>query len=132
MRRKFFHAIMQQVGAPTAGYRALADLVQRQLVSTILTTNFDGLIEKAFTDRAPHIRSVITINKSRGDLNAFKPQNHPQIVYLHGSFDTYCDKNTIDETQELDKEPFVDEWAKRFREVQSRRFLVCQAPGRYP
>lgn len=117
MRRKFFNGVMQQGGAPTAGHKALADLVQRQLVSTILTTNFDGLIERALEDRAPHIRSVVTINKSRGDLVVFKPQNHPQVVYLHGSFDTYCDKNTIDETRELDK-----------RLVQKLRALTPYAP----
>ena len=46
-RRDFFLDLLNMRREPSAGYRALADLVSKGFVQTILTTNFDELAWEA-------------------------------------------------------------------------------------
>ncbi len=102
VRRMFFSSMVSRAKGPTDGHFAIADMVQRQLVRTILTTNFDSLIEDALKTRQPHIKEVVVLNKAEGDLAAFSPYNMAQVVYLHGAFEYYRDRNSIDETKRMD------------------------------
>lgn len=102
VRRSFFQAMMARAKGPTDGHHALAALVQRQLLHTVLTTNFDPFIEDVLRAQKPHIKHVAVVNKSGDDLAAFSPHNKAQVVYLHGAFEYYRDRNTIDETRRLD------------------------------
>lgn len=103
VRKAFFATIMSRTSGPTEGHEALADLVQRQLLQTVLTTNFDSLIEDALRARQPQIKSIVAINKSVGDIAAFSPYNRAQVVYLHGAFEYYRDRNSIKETSRMDE-----------------------------
>lgn len=102
VRRAFFQSMMGRAKGPTDGHRALAAIVQRQLVGTILTTNFDPFIEDALKACRPHIKDVVTVNRASGDIAAFSPHNLAQVVYLHGAYEYYRDRNSITETQRLD------------------------------
>jgi hypothetical protein len=101
-RKDFFASIISRASGPTGGHEALADLVQRQLVQTVLTTNFDSLIEDALRARQPQIRSIVSVNKAVGDMAAFSPYNKAQVIYLHGAFEYYRDRNSIKETQRME------------------------------
>lgn len=103
VRKAFFATMMSRATGPTEGHHALADLVQRQLLQTVLTTNFDSLIEDALKARQPQIKEVVAINKSAGDFAAFLPYNRAQVVYLHGAYEYYRDRNSIEETKRMDK-----------------------------
>lgn len=102
VRKAFFSMTMSRATRPTEGHQALADLVQRQLVHTILTPNFDPLIEDALRARQPQIKEVVAVNKAAGDMAAFSPHNKAQVVYLHGAFEYYRDRNSIEETKRMD------------------------------
>jgi SIR2-like domain len=101
-RRSFFQRIISDHPRPTAGYRSAAQLCRRHLISHFLTTNFDTLLETALRAEAPHIREVTTVNKTPGDLEAFSPNRKAQVIYLHGSVETYSDKSLRSETLNLD------------------------------
>lgn len=101
-RRAFFDQVLSRARPPTAGYQAVALLMQRELVHTILTTNFDSLMEEALRSLARHSRSITTINRVKGDAVNFAPYKQNQIVYLHGAVEFYTDRNTIEETERLD------------------------------
>lgn len=105
-RREFFRRMVVRAPGPGLGYRSLASLCRRGLVRTVLTTNFDTLAEDAFKDEVPHIKEVVAINRSEGDLVQFSPHRRAQIIYLHGAVETYRDQNSEDETQRL-YEPLV-------------------------
>lgn len=45
---------------------------------------------------------MTTVNKTSGDLEAFSPNRKAQVVYLHGSVETYSDKSLRAETLDLD------------------------------
>ena len=101
-RRSFFQRIISDHERPSAGYRALAQLCRRHLIAHFFTTNFDTLLETALRSEAPHIREVTTVNKTPADLEAFSPNRKAQVIYLHGSIETYSDKSLRDETLNLD------------------------------
>jgi len=103
IRKAFFSTVMSRATGPTEGHQALADLVQRQLLHTILTTNFDPLIEDALHARQPQIKEIVAINKAAGDIAAFSPHNKAQVIYLHGAFEYYRDRNSINETKRMDE-----------------------------
>jgi len=103
-RRLFFDQMLSRGRKPSVGYQALAKLMQRQLIHTVLTTNFDSLIEDSVRAIAPHSRSIAVLNKIKGDLVNFNPVNSNQIIYLHGAVEFYTDSNTIEETATLNPE----------------------------
>jgi hypothetical protein len=84
------------------GYKALADVVHRQLCWTVLTTNFDTLIADSFRNNQPYIKGIVEINKTASELVAYDDNNRCQIVYLHGAVEYYTDRIVAEETQQLD------------------------------
>ena len=100
-RREFFRRMVARAPMPGPGYRSLANLCRRGLVHTILTTNFDTLVEDALRAEVPHIKEVIAINRAEGDLVQFSPHRRAQVVYLHGAVETYRDQNSEEETKRL-------------------------------
>lgn len=100
-RREFFQRILQPCVPPSKGYTALAKLLSRRLILTVLTTNFDSLIKRTIDQTAAihHVDEIITA----GDYTLFATSpRYPQIVYLHGSINHYTDRNILRETQQLD------------------------------
>ncbi|MER8671379.1 SIR2 family protein [Mesorhizobium sp. M1156] len=86
------------------GYRRLAELVVKGLVSTILTTNFDTCLPAALGALRHHIGHIAEVNRQSGDLNEFSLYARAQIVWLHGRAEQYSDKNLVEEVQQLDPE----------------------------
>ncbi len=72
------------VRVPTAAHRAIAELVRRQYVRVILTTNFDRLIEQALEERAVSFDVIDSVDALRGA----RPlgQSPAVLVKLHGDY----------------------------------------------
>ena len=88
----------------SSGYRALTQMVLRRLCSTIMTTNFDEVLKDALSEFKTHLRDIVEVNCTRGDLVRFHSRNPCQIIYLHGSVDYYTDCNIDDEIQKLNED----------------------------
>ena len=92
-RKQAILELMRPTAGLSGGYRALADLVMRGLLRTILTTNFDPCIPDALKERQPHIRHIHEVNRWPGDYDQFNVFSKCQIVWLHGRAEQYSDKN---------------------------------------
>lgn len=77
----------------SSGYRRLADLVDRGLVRTILTTNFDDCLRIALSERYKTLRRFAEINRMPGDIAEIDVDNRAQIVWLHGRLEQFSDLN---------------------------------------
>jgi len=108
-RREFFEELIHSSQGPSEGYDALARMMVRRLVGSVLTTNFDGLIVESLHKQTPKPPSVVEI-KTPDDRIRFGSSNDFQIVHLHGSVEHYRDQNLREETERLD-----DKLAKRVR-----------------
>lgn len=102
-RREFFRTTLSNHGRISDGYRAFVRLLHQRSVRTVLTTNFDDLIEQAKTaERVPHHLEVI---RTRADLVKFSTNPaDPQLVYLHGSVDHYSEQALETELEKIDEE----------------------------
>ena len=87
--RELFGSLMTEAkGAINWAHLCLGELVRREYVSTVLTTNFDQLV--LYLVRAVSCPwSAMASNRSR---IAGAPR-HPQLVELHGSRHTYLLRN---------------------------------------
>ncbi len=101
-RRRALLELTALKGEIGEGYRSLAELVLRGLVSTVLTTNFDICLPKALNDKRPHIRHVAEVNRGPDDFNEFSLYARAQIIWLHGKAEQYTDRNLVEETRTLD------------------------------
>ena len=98
-RKEFFLEILNTQVQPSEGYEYLVELMVRNLVRTVLTTNFDTiLLDLCRASRRLHHVDVI---QTASDLTTIStsPQR-PQLIYLHGSIPHYTDKNTLAEINE--------------------------------
>lgn len=96
-RREFFLKLLGQRTQPSKGYVALADLVFKGWVKTILTTNFEELaFEACRATPMPWIQIVRT--PSEAGLISTAPA-YPQVIHLHGSVEHYTDQNIESETR---------------------------------
>jgi len=100
-RSDFFLKLITPGVAPSKGYLALVDLMARNIVQTVLTTNFDrALLDAQEVQRRPHFINVI---KTPSDYTKFSTSpSYPQLVYLHGSVEHYTDRNLLEEIQHLE------------------------------
>lgn len=73
------------------GYKRLAELVEKDVLKTILTTNFDECLPVAFRETDPLSRPA-EINRWPGDVQEFR-RDARQIVWLHGRIEQYSDQN---------------------------------------
>jgi hypothetical protein len=90
----------EKLKTPTAGHRALAELVAAGYVRVVITTNFDRLIERAASEAGVEAQ-VLT---GEADLRAMLPIQHTKctIVKLHGD---YQKANLLNVEDELDQYP---------------------------
>ncbi len=101
-RRHFFLEILNTQVEPGEGYKYLAELMARKHVRTILTTNFDRILQELRrVNRRIHYVDIIQTPSEYRKLST--SPRYTQIVYLHGSVENYNDKNTLAETSHLDE-----------------------------
>ena len=100
-RKEFFLDILNTQVPPSSGYECMAELMARNYIRTVLTTNFDAiLLDLCQANPRPHHVDVIQTTSDYTKLST-SPQ-YPQIIYLHGSIENYNDKNSLAETAHLD------------------------------
>lgn len=102
-KRFFLENILGGNIQPSQGYEDVCNLVSRRLISTILTTNFDNVIQVQ-SAKHPAIQRLEVIKTPADFTNLSTSPSSPQLVYLHGSVEHYTDQNTICETEELNHE----------------------------
>jgi hypothetical protein len=102
-RKEFFLRLLRPGVPPSLGYERLVDLMAKQVIKTVLSTNFDEVLpDLCRTRSSPHYVEII---KTPADYTKFTTfPRYPQIIYLHGSVEHYNDKNLLDEVQRLDEE----------------------------
>jgi SIR2-like domain len=99
LRRKFLLRLFGQAGEPTLGHRHLAAMMRRRVVHTVLTTNFDDLIQTAHGSGGP----IIRVSKpDEYQLISTAPE-YPQVIYVHGRAEDYRDRNLPQEVDHLDQ-----------------------------
>jgi len=103
-RRSVLLDLIEPIGPIGEGYHSLANLVMRGLASTVMTTNFDPCLPRAFAQKHPHIRQFSEVNRGPSDYNEFDLFGRAQIVWLHGKAEQYTDRNLIGETDKLEDE----------------------------
>jgi len=86
--------------APTVAHKAIADLVSSGHIRTIITTNFDRLLETAIEERC----ITPTIISSVDDLEGALPLIHSgcTVIKLHGDYLDTRIKNSPEELSEYD------------------------------
>lgn len=98
-RMQFFVERVRAAPRPSEGYVALADLIAKGWFRTILTTNFDDLIEQACRANP---RALLTTVRSPAEANNITTApRYAQLVFLHGTVEHYTDLNLTSETQHL-------------------------------
>lgn len=85
------------------GYKRLAELVMRGLITTIMTTNFDTCLPAALAEVRPHLGHIAEVNRHPGDLKEFSLFQKAQIVWLHGKAEQYSDRNANEELGSFDQ-----------------------------
>jgi NAD-dependent SIR2 family protein deacetylase len=104
-RMQFFLERVRAAPAPSVGYEALAGLIAKGWVRSVLTTNFDDLVERACVANP---QALVTTIRSEGEAgNISTAPRYAQLVYLHGTVEHYTDLNLASETRELGR-PLVD------------------------
>ena len=103
IRNEFFRDILNPQVPVSSGYQQMAELMDRKVIRTILTTNFDTILPDWCTsNRRPQLVHVIQTTADFTKIST-SPE-HPQIIYLHGSVEHYTDKNNLAETEHLDED----------------------------
>ena len=98
-RRQFFEDILDTQVPAGEGYEYMVRFMERKLIHTILTTNFDSvLLNLCRANRRLHHIDVI---QTPSDFSIISTSSQrPQLIYLHGSVQHYTDKNTLAEVNE--------------------------------
>ena len=86
---------------PSIGYLCLGSLINQKIIQTVLTTNFDPLVEFGIKSINP-LQQVVTISSS------VNPQTNivddvPQVIKMHGDYLYDKIQNTTNELQSLEK-----------------------------
>lgn len=98
-RMQFFVERVRAAPRPSNGYVALADLIAKGWVRTVLTTNFDDLIEQACRANPQALVTTIRLPAEAGNISTMP--RFAQLVFLHGTVEHYTDLNLTSETQHL-------------------------------
>lgn len=87
---------------PTDAHNIIAEMVEKNLVKCIITTNFDRLMEEALKNKGISFDVVA----SKNDLDDLKPREHSncRILKLHGDYQKSNIKNTVNELEKLETE----------------------------
>jgi hypothetical protein len=86
------------------GYKRVAELMTKGLLSTVMTTNFDTCLPRALAEVRAHLGHVAEVNRHPQDFNEFSLYAKAQIIWLHGKAEQYSDRNKADEISSLDQE----------------------------
>ena len=70
---------------PSLGYLCLAELISKDRIKNIWTTNFDSLVETALSIIDPRKDMLICSSANSTSIPNFNPQ-HPCVCKLHGDF----------------------------------------------
>jgi hypothetical protein len=99
-RRQFFAELTRRA-RPYVGYKVLCLLAEEELVKTVWTTNFDGLVARAAADFSLTPVEISIESRQR----AFRQPLRGELVCvsLHGDYRYDSLKNTKDEVKEQDK-----------------------------
>lgn len=87
---------------PTDAHYIIAEMVEKNLIKCIVTTNFDRLMEEALQDKGISFDVV----SSKSDFDELKPREHSncRILKLHGDYQKSNIKNTKKELEKLEVE----------------------------
>lgn len=99
-RRHYFQNLASGTN-PALGYQLLCLLAEARIVTSIWTTNFDGLMPKAAASRGI---TIIEAGLDTADRTARQPRQDEFLhVALHGDFRHDPLKNTVEEVKEQDE-----------------------------
>lgn len=95
------------LGRPSYGHRALVALIAAGLVRWVATTNFDDLIERVYEqlrarDESLHRLTIAALDSFDRAARAFREEDWPLLIKLHGDIASERLKNTTDELREQD------------------------------
>ena len=86
---------------PSIGYLCLGSLVNQKIIKTVLTTNFDPLIESGIKSINP-LQQIVAISSSLNPQTSII-ENVPQIIKMHGDYLYDRIQNTADELQRIEQ-----------------------------
>lgn len=86
------------------GHRILASLVKMNIARVLFTTNFDDVVEQAFSKVGGRNLGVFNIEGSYAALDALNSESFPIYVKLHGDFKYQSIKNLSEDLLENDCE----------------------------
>ena len=109
---------------PSLGYLCLAELMEKEKIKNIWTTNFDSLVETALNIIAPCKDRLICSSSNASSISNFNPE-YPCICKLHGDFRYDTLKNTEQELQNLE-ETLCEYWK---RSMMNRGLVVIGYSG---
>lgn len=95
---------------PSLGYLCLADLICKEKIKNIWTTNFDALIETALNIIAPLKDYLVCSSANSSSISNLNPKK-PCVCKLHGDFRYDTLQNTSEELQSLEIEIY-NYWLK--------------------
>lgn len=102
-RKEFWVKILNPDLPVSIGYLRLVELFQLKKINHVLTVNFDNCITKARNEiNKPHHIDLIKTPEDYVNISA--NGKYPQIIYLHGSYENYTDKNLEEEVKTLNKD----------------------------
>jgi SIR2-like domain len=101
-RRRFFQDLCHKA-EPFTGYRVLALLAESEIIKSVWTTNFDGLVAKASTLMNIDCVAIETGLESVERANRQKARGELLITALHGDYRYGSLKNTVTELQTQDE-----------------------------
>lgn len=100
-RKRFFLRILKERVEPSRGYRALASLVAKGWLRTILTTNFDDLVPEVLRTEPGIAAFDVFKTPFEAKLISTDPRD-PQVVFVHGAVEHYTDQNLEHETEHIE------------------------------
>lgn len=109
---------------PSLGYLCLAELISKDRIKNVWTTNFDSLVETALSIIDPRKDMLICSSANSTSIPNFNPQ-HPCVCKLHGDFRYDTLQNTSEELQTLET-AICDYWK---RSLMSRGLVVVGYSG---
>ena len=86
---------------PSIGYLCLGALINQKIIKTVLTTNFDPLIEFGIKSVNP-LQQIVTISSSLNPQTSIV-ENVAEIIKMHGDYLYDRIQNTADELQKLEQ-----------------------------
>ena len=98
---------------PSLGYLCLAELISKDRIKNIWTTNFDSLVETALSIIDPRKDMLICSSANSTSIPNFNSQ-HPCVCKLHGDFRYDTLQNTCEELQTLET-AICDYWKKMIK-----------------